>query len=50
MSSLISLISNLGFPIVLCIYLLTRIEEKLDRLSENIFSLSEILKKFYFSS
>jgi len=34
-------IANLGFPIVLSIYLLVRIEGKLDRLSESINDLSK---------
>ena len=36
-------IANLGFPIVLSIYLLVRIEGKLNQLSESIIELSKTI-------
>jgi hypothetical protein len=36
-------VGNFGFPIVLSVYLLVRIEGKLDRLTESIYHLSRIL-------
>jgi len=41
MQDLIANIANIGFPIVLCIYLLTRFESKIDKLSDSIDKLSE---------
>ncbi|WPX08807.1 YvrJ family protein [Anaerocellum danielii] len=41
MQDLIANIANIGFPIVLCIYLLTRFESKIDKLTESIDKLSE---------
>lgn len=38
-------IANLGFPIVLSIYLLVRIEGKLDELSNSIIELSKSINK-----
>lgn len=38
-------IANLGFPIVLSIYLLVRIEGKLDALSNSIIELSKSINK-----
>ncbi len=45
MQDLLSLISNVGFPIVLSLYLLTRIEEKLERLTESINNLNSIISR-----
>lgn len=42
---LINLISNVGFPIVIAIYLLHRFERKLDTLVENIQILSKAIDK-----
>lgn len=36
-------IANLGFPIVISIYLLVRIEGKLNQLSESIIELSKVI-------
>lgn len=41
MQEIITNIANIGFPIVLCIYLLTRFESKIDKLSDTIDKLSE---------
>lgn len=45
MEDLLGSIANLGFPIVLSIYLLVRIEGKLDQLTESIVSLSESISR-----
>lgn len=44
MEDMISSIANLGFPIALSMYLLIRIEGKLDKLSEAISDLNRTLK------
>jgi len=41
MEDMYSSIANLGFPIVISIYLLVRIEGKLNQLSESIIELSK---------
>ncbi len=38
-------IANLGFPIVISIYLLVRIEGKLNQLSESLIELSKTIEK-----
>jgi len=38
-----SSIANLGFPIVISIYLLVRIEGKLNQLTESIIELSKVI-------
>lgn len=43
MEDIYSSIANLGFPIVLSIYLLVRIEGKLNQLSESIMELSKTI-------
>lgn len=45
MEELLGSIANLGFPIVISIYLLVRIEGKLDQLTNSIISLSESISK-----
>ncbi len=50
MEELYSGIANLGFPIVISVYLLVRIEGKLNQLSESIMELSKsISNSSYFS-
>ncbi|MFY9371673.1 MAG: YvrJ family protein [bacterium] len=44
MESLLTQVGNFGFPMVLSIYLLVRIEGKLDRLTESIYQLSHTLE------
>lgn len=44
-TSLINLISNVGFPIIIAIYLLHRFERKLDTLVDNIQALSKVIEK-----
>lgn len=44
-TALINLVSNVGFPIVIAIYLLHRFERKLDTLVENIQILSQVIEK-----
>lgn len=43
MESLIGSIANLGFPIVVSIYLLTRIEGKLEALTSSINALTQVM-------
>ncbi len=43
MEEIYSGIANLGFPIALSIYLLVRIEGKLNQLSESIAELSKVI-------
>lgn len=43
MDEIYSGIANLGFPIVISIYLLVRIEGKLNQLSESILELSKTI-------
>ncbi|SEF39389.1 YvrJ protein family protein [Caloramator fervidus] len=46
MDNLLNQIANLGFPIVLSIYLLVRVEGKLEKLSESINELSKVIASF----
>jgi len=43
MEELYTSIANLGFPIVISIYLLVRIEGKLNQLTESIMELSNVI-------
>lgn len=43
--TLVNLISNFGFPIVITVYLLHRFEKKIDALVENINKLSNAIDK-----
>lgn len=45
MEQLFSLIGELGFPIVLCVYLLFRFEKKIDTLNDTIEKLNESIIK-----
>lgn len=45
MEELISQIGNLGFPMVLSMYLLMRIEGKMEQLSTSIIKLTAVLEK-----
>ena len=45
MDELVSIIGNWGFPIAVSIYLLVRIEGKLENLTESIRDLSEAIRK-----
>ncbi|MGL4738598.1 MAG: YvrJ family protein [Cellulosilyticaceae bacterium] len=45
MEELISQIGNFGFPIVLSMYLLVRIEGKMEQLSTSITKLTSVLEK-----
>lgn len=45
MDEIITIIGNVGFPIGISIYLLVRIEEKLDNLTNSINELSNIIGK-----
>lgn len=44
-SEFVNIISNVGFPIFLTVYLLTRIEGKLDTLSGSINDLTKTLSR-----
>lgn len=46
MEELAMLIGNFGFPVAVSIYLLVRLEGKLETLTESIRSLSEALLKY----
>ncbi|HAZ37727.1 MAG TPA: YvrJ family protein [Clostridiaceae bacterium] len=43
MENIGNMIANLGFPIVLSIYLLVRVEGKLEKLTESINELSKVI-------
>ena len=43
METLLTQVGNFGFPVVISIYLLVRIEGKLDKLTESILELSQTL-------
>ena len=45
MDELITLIANLGFPIAVSIYLLVRIEGKMDELTGSVKELSRVIAK-----
>lgn len=45
MEELVSQIANVGFPIVLSMYLLIRIEGKMSDLTRSIDQLSEVIQK-----
>lgn len=45
MDGLISLIGNVGFPIAISIYLLVRIEGKLENLTASINNLSSVINR-----
>ncbi len=45
MDELIKNLPNVGFPIVLSLFLLMRMEKKIDELSNSIRELSEALRK-----
>jgi hypothetical protein len=45
MEMIYSSIANLGFPIVISVYLLVRIEGKLDKLSNSITELAHAISK-----
>ena len=45
MEELVILISNFGFPVAISMYLLVRLEGKLETLTESIHSLSQALVK-----
>lgn len=43
MEALVSLIGNVGFPIAISVYLLVRIESKLESLTNSINTLSNVI-------
>ncbi|WP_138207750.1 YvrJ family protein [Haloimpatiens lingqiaonensis] len=45
MDSIVNLIGNLGFPIAISLYLLIRIEGKLENLTQSINTLSNVINK-----
>lgn len=45
MEDIYSYIANLGFPIVISIYLLVRIEGKLNQLTDSIVELSKVISE-----
>ncbi len=44
MDEIISQIANVGFPAALCIYLLVRVEAKLDSLTASITELTKVIE------
>ncbi len=46
MQDIYASIANLGFPIVISIYLLVRIEGKLNELTQSISELSKVITQF----
>lgn len=46
MEQLLGLIANMGFPIVISVYLLVRIENRLEALTESIHQLAEAVAIF----
>ncbi|MEG1002966.1 MAG: YvrJ family protein [Clostridium sp.] len=46
MESFVQVIGNVGFPIAISLYLLMRIEGKLEVLSNSINNLSNVMSKF----
>lgn len=46
MEEMVQIVSNMGFPIVTSLYLLIRIEGKLEELTLSIRSLSQAITKF----
>lgn len=44
-TGIVNLVSNVGFPIIIAIYLLHRFEKKLDILVDNIQTLSMVIEK-----
>lgn len=45
MEELMNLVSNVGFPIAVCTYLMIRMESKLDKLNDTIVTLSTVINK-----
>ena len=45
MEDIYSMVANLGFPIVISVYLLVRIEGKLDELTKSITELANVIAK-----
>lgn len=45
MEDLISLVGNVSFPILISVYVLTRLEEKMNKLTESINRLNAIIDK-----
>ncbi len=43
MEQVLGLVANLGFPIVVSVYLLVRIENRLESLTESIHQLAEVI-------
>lgn len=46
MDDLLNAVSNYGFPMAVSIFLLIRIEAKIERLSESIHALSEVIRRW----
>lgn len=44
-SNIINIVSSVGFPIVIAIYLLTKFEGKIDKLSDSITELNASIKE-----
>lgn len=46
MDEIVNFVANLGFPIAVSCYLLTRLEKKLEELSSSIYNLSKIIEDY----
>lgn len=44
-NNLLELVGSVGFPVIISLYLLTRIETKMEKLSESIYSLNNTITK-----
>lgn len=44
-SNIVNIVSSVGFPIVITIYLLTKFETKIDKLSDSITELNTSIKQ-----
>lgn len=47
MEDMINILSNVGFPIAIALYLLIRFENKLSQLNDSINNLSNIIQKSF---
>lgn len=46
MDDLLNVISNLGFPMAITVYLLVRFEKKIDQLNGTIYDLNNLIKQY----
>jgi hypothetical protein len=46
MQEIVAQVANVGFPIVVSIYLLVRVEAKMESLTNSIYELAKVISKF----